>query len=59
MPPDGRRRWRHSTRKRRLENARETPAGVFVFVVRLKSDGDKKETTWTNEVPNPGSGFVF
>ena len=41
------------------ENARETAAGVFVFVVRLKSDGDKKETTWTNEVPNPGSGFVF
>ena len=38
---------------------RRSRTGHSAFVVRLKSDGDKKETTWTNEVPNPGSGFVF
>ena len=34
-------------------------AGASVLGVRLKSDGYPKEMTWTNEVPIPGSGFVF
>ena len=29
------------------------------WMARSKSDGKKKQSTWPNEKPDPGSGFVF
>jgi len=29
------------------------------WMARSKSDGKKKQSTWPNERPDPGSGFVF